>query len=110
MSLRKARSPTGMVEGPLGRMPLRWLCVVGKDRTVGAIVLVMAIDIGLDRPEVWQDFIKASLLVATCAPAIKIIREASAALAEPAPTMMTSYFTTALLPLCPGPPGVVRAL
>ena len=76
-AFRKARSPTGVVEGPLGRMPLLSFGMVDKDRAIGSMVFVMEVNVGLDRPEVWEDLLETPLVVAASRPAIEIIRDAA---------------------------------
>src|SRR6266540_1752684 len=57
-------------------MPLLSTGMVDEDRPVASMILVMVVNVGLDRPEVRKDLIKPPLVIAASGPAIRIIRDA----------------------------------
>src|SRR5215475_10151870 len=71
-TLRKASGPAGVVEGPLSRMPCRWIGMVHKDRALGAMIVIVKVHVGLDLPEVRQDLLEAPLVVTARGPGLKI--------------------------------------
>src|SRR5262245_43978355 len=71
-ALRKSGGSAGVVEGPLGRMPCRWVGMVYKNRALCAMIVIMKIHVGLDLPEVRQDLLEAPLVVTARGPGLKI--------------------------------------
>ena len=71
-TLRKAGGPTGVVEGPLGRMPRRSVGMVHKDRALCAMIVIVKVHVGLDLPEVREDLLEAPLIVTASGPGLKI--------------------------------------
>ena len=53
-------------------MPRRAVGMVHKDRTLGAVIVIVKVYVGLDFPEVRQDLLEAPLIVTASGPGLKI--------------------------------------
>ena len=76
-ALRKARGAAGVVEGPLGWMPRCAVGMVHKDWTLGTMIIIVKVNVGLDLPEVREDLLEAPLVVAASGPGVKIFGDTS---------------------------------
>ena len=70
----KSGSAAGFVEGVLHRMPVFSARVVNEYRTVGAMKVVVVVNIGLNLPEVRQDFPETPAIIAQRGPVVEVFR------------------------------------
>jgi hypothetical protein len=64
VGLGKTRSPAGLVERGLGRVPVPRVGMMDEDGPIGTVEVSLSVHVGFDLAEIWKDSIEVPLVVA----------------------------------------------